>query len=171
MILTLKKMSVYETKPDGTPLRTKKGDQYWSVVLDTEEEGKLYNNIFNGDFLPSWKDGDKISVDLTQKGRYKNWDFAKGKNGNPYEADKHNAGVYNISQKNAPDENPPFPTEQVVNEEKRVFEDPTQERIIRGMCFNNACTLLGDKERYSTQEVLELSQSLYQEMADWLRNK
>lgn len=132
MILTLKKMSVYETKPDKTPLRTKKGDPYWSVVLDTEEEGKLYNNIFNGDFLPSWKDGDKISVDITQKGKYKNWDFAKGKNGSPYEADKHNAGVYNISQKNAPDENPPFPTEQVVNEERPPRStDPDAEGKVR----------------------------------------
>lgn len=129
-------MFVNESKPSGEPLRTKKGDPYWSVVLDTEEEGKLYNNIFNEDFLPKWKSGEKVNVDITQRGKYKNWDFGKAKNGTPYsvepEDNSSHAGAYSIAQKNDPMD-VPMPTQQVVSEKPRneSYIDPNAEGKVR----------------------------------------
>lgn len=51
--------------------------------------------------------------------------------------------------------------------------DETQERILRGMCFNNACTLIGryDGEEITATQVEVLSKELYSYMKDWLTGK
>lgn len=50
-------------------------------------------------------------------------------------------------------------------------QDATQERILKGMCFNNACTLFYAKNGMRDigfGDVLKLSKDLYNEMKDWL---
>jgi len=70
-----------------------------------------------------------------------------------------------------PDTTTPLPqiekqqAEQKVAIEKRT--DETTERIIRGQCFNNACTLLAGKNAES--DFLKVTaQELYDEFHDWL---
>ena len=50
-----------------------------------------------------------------------------------------------------------------------------QDRIIRGMCFNNACTILSKKvslsESITAKDILELSQDLYSLTKEWLEGK
>ncbi len=47
--------------------------------------------------------------------------------------------------------------------------DETQERIIRGMCFNNACSLLSQKNIEDSSHVKKVALSLYELMNEWLR--
>lgn len=167
MEVTLKHIYVNNTKANGEPLVSPKGDPYWSVVLDTQEQGKASKLFYNEDMIPKWQPGQRVAIEIQTNGNFKNWDFPKVPKGEtPYsiqpENPTHNSGVYGYSQKNNPVENPPtqsFP------------HDQTQERIIRGMSFNNACTLLSRKEIVLPHEVKELAQSLYKEMYDWLNLK
>ena len=182
MITTLKKMYINETKADGSAYVDKNGRPYKRVTLEIPQ-GKYSKIFYNDDMIPHWKPGDQIGVELTQNGSFKNWDFPKAPDGNPYAAQPNNpittnqGTAFNPSQKHNPVDIP-FPTEQVVDGAREVFHepiqesDPIQERIIRGMCFNNASTILAGKEMpIPPQEVKDLTLSLYQEMAEWLRNQ
>lgn len=56
-----------------------------------------------------------------------------------------------------------------LKQEQQVRKDDTQERILKGMCFNNACTLLMGKDHANILgDVKFLSKKLYLEMKDWL---
>lgn len=55
-----------------------------------------------------------------------------------------------------------------VNKEEAMS---TREAIIRGQCFNNACTLLAGKGPQSFNTVRDMSQLLYAEMKDWLEGR
>lgn len=53
-------------------------------------------------------------------------------------------------------------------------EDKIQERIIRGMIFNNLCTLLSksdEKLSLKIQHMESLCEELYKKMAPWLRGE
>jgi hypothetical protein len=51
-------------------------------------------------------------------------------------------------------------------------QEITQERILRGMVFNNACTLLaGSDPNNVLNDVETLTVKLYDKMKDWLANK
>jgi hypothetical protein len=51
---------------------------------------------------------------------------------------------------------------------REMAQDATQERILKGMCFNNACTLLGVQAGYTDGQVLSVAKALYNEMKEWL---
>ena len=50
-------------------------------------------------------------------------------------------------------------------------KDDVQERIIKGMCFNNACTLLNGRDGgLNADTVQELTKELHDKMYEWLTN-
>lgn len=178
MIVTLKAVHVNDKKVSGEPLITKNGDPYWNVVLDTDK-GKMSKLFTNEDMIPKWQKGEQVNIEMTTKGNFVNWDFPKVPKGQtPYSIQPDNTplppyeGVINPSQKHNP-------IETTYQNAKQVFKDPDferQERIIRGMCFNNACTIIAQREdpefdSSKAKEALRLAQELYKEMYDWLNLK
>lgn len=61
-------------------------------------------------------------------------------------------------------QNNPQPSPQAPQAEQCI---DTQERILRGMCFNNASTILSGKD-VGTEVVKDLTLRLYKEMKPWL---
>lgn len=139
MIVTLKAIYVNDKSQNGQPLSTKNGKPYWSVVLDTQEQGKLYNNIFNQDFIPHWQAGQQVNVEITQKGKYRNWDFPKpnaSAGETPYNIQPENpvinSGAAGYIQKNNPMvSNPMETTYQNAQETFKKPQDPDAEGKVR----------------------------------------
>lgn len=179
MIVTLKNIYVNATDKNGNQLLTKNGEPYWKVTLDTDK-GKMSKLFYDEYLIPKWTKGSQANVEIKTNGDFINWDFPK--TGNPYAAQPNNdapppiepyAGAVSITQKHNP-------METQYQAAKEVFEskpDDVQERIIRGMCFNNACALLAyrtdlqESNEQIAKRTKDLSLQLYKEMYDWLSLK
>lgn len=86
----------------------------------------------------------------------------------------HAEGDVNAQPQNLPQNDTsakPWMEQGPFSETKTHYAQPQndiQERIVKGQCFNNACTLLAAKGELNCTTVLSLSQELYDTMKPWL---
>lgn len=73
MHITLTQVNRYTTSKDGSPLKTKDGRPYTSVRVKCVEYGDKILSGFENHVTKSWKEGDKVEVEVEEKGDYLNF--------------------------------------------------------------------------------------------------
>ena len=164
----LNKVDVVHIKQIGEPEQGKFGKQHQcSVTVDgalmtwTMSESKM------GQFLGGgFKEGDIVNIEKWKDGpTKKGYNFKSPNKENAYEQPEQTATPMPIGGTHEPFKEEP----------NREYTKPTppkddiQERIVKGMCFNNACTLIAaEVDKCSKGDVIIQSKSLYDEMKEWL---
>lgn len=162
---TVQAMSVKTARKDGTKYLGKDGSQAWRVSLKIGEDWYA-KQIYDEALIP--KKGQTIHIEYKEEDGWKNWDYKLltkkeqilgGTSEQPTHYEVKPNGALEFS-------NPPPPTQEV---EKKP--DDIQERIIRGMCFNNACALVASgagAQKNVVEDSKAIAKLLYEEMKDWL---
>jgi len=151
--------------------------QYGKWYLYDVKYGDKYYSLFGNEKNKALLDSGDVSLNI--------W-FSKGKKGvevlHPDDIMAQEQNVKAIKQqndaKNEDNRKAPLP-------EPPPGQDNTQDRIIRGMCFNNACVLISQNNKfeaeyqksgvYDSKRVVnvakELSREFYEQMKDWLAGR
>ena len=82
--ITIERIASFETKRDGSPLVTKKGDPFKKVLIDIDANsidddeftGKLSMLDFDG-VADNWSEGDKITGKIIHNGDFWNFELPK----------------------------------------------------------------------------------------------
>jgi len=156
-------MSVKTEKKDGTAYKGKDGSQAWRVSTKIGEEWYA-NIIYDEEFIP--KKEQSYNIKLTENEGFLNWEYKLVTKKDQMKAIVHGEDSAFLK----PADLMPESAEQGKPKETK---DPMVERIVKGMCFNNACTLLanevsGGMTETNLKEVKETSEILYNEMHEWL---
>ena len=143
---------------DGKPVQgshqkkvAKNGNPYWLYSTKVGDQWVTFS-AWNEE-EKNWCDNGEITVEVRQ--------MARGRKASILPPEYNMQPNTNDMTSSAPLPSPP-PDMQI---------DNTQERILRGMCFNNACTILSQQGVQPPGAVKDMAKSLYSEMKDWLQGK
>lgn len=79
MKTTIQKISIKNTDKDGRPLVAQSGPNAGqpytrvSILIDSPEYAEKWLSGFGNDITNSWKVGDKVDIQITEKGQYLNF--------------------------------------------------------------------------------------------------
>lgn len=73
MEVTLTKITHLTKDRDGNPLMTKAGKPYVRCLINTVEHGEKALSGFGGPATNSWKEGDKVNLEVEESGQYLNF--------------------------------------------------------------------------------------------------
>lgn len=153
------KLNVYKSTAKGSDVHRQAKNGSWMYYT---KWGGEYYNLFAKEEEKEWFDSGVV---------YAKCGTAKG--GGRWINYYRNGDIETQPQNQAAAQSSPQPAPTV----NQPPVDDVQERIIRGMCFNNACTLLGqlptEKGNYSDalKEVREMAMVLYHGMKPWLTSQ
>lgn len=77
MEVNLTKVIRQTTDKKGDALKTKDGRNYTRLLLKTTEYGDKFISGFDNAATKAWKEGDKVEVEVEQKGEYLNFKVPK----------------------------------------------------------------------------------------------
>lgn len=189
---TFNAMSVKTAKKDGSKYLGKNGTQAWRVSALIEDEWYAAM-IYDEDLLPV--KGKEYHIELSENEGFLNWAYKlKSKKeqileqteaGRAFEEATNQCcegGNFNEDHmcRRQPSTPPKDPYEAMLDKQTndmlgKMVERPTppkddvQERIIKGMCFNNTCVIIATEiDRYKQGDILETAKGLHKEMYLWL---
>ena len=70
---TLTKIARYKTNKAGEPLINKLGKPYESVRIQVQEKPGVDLSGFGNEITDTWKGGDQVNIEITEKGEYMNF--------------------------------------------------------------------------------------------------
>lgn len=73
MEINLTKVFRSDKNKEGKPLMTKDGRPYTKLAIKAQEYGDKWLSGFDGYATKNWKEGDKVEVEVEQKGEYLNF--------------------------------------------------------------------------------------------------
>lgn len=75
--VTITKIARYTTDKSGQPLKSKQGKPYTSVRIQTTEHQERWVSGFGNKENENWKEGDKVEIEIAEKGEYLNFSMPK----------------------------------------------------------------------------------------------